>query len=402
MSQFPDTPARSRYDVVIVGAGAMGSAAAWFTVSDPDFDGRVLVLEAEPGFERSATALTNSCIRQQFSTTLNIRISQEGARYIRNFRAEMGGDPEIPEIRLDEIGYLYLAGTPVVAETLAESAALQNREGVATRILDREALAAFAPWMRTSDLRLGTHNPRDEGPFDGHIMVDWWRRMARRRGAEFVHARATGIVRLGARVEAVQLSSGTLVAAGTLVNAAGRHAAGVARMAGLSVPVEPRKRYSYVFEADLGHPGPLPLTIDPSGVHVRSEGTRFLAGAAPEDDGPCDPDDFAFDDGLFERRVWPALAHRIPAFERLRLLRGWVGHYEYNRLDQNAIVGPDPECRNYLHMNGFSGHGLQQSPAMGRAIAELVVHGGYRSLDLKQLGCARILTGIPFREQAVI
>jgi glycine/D-amino acid oxidase-like deaminating enzyme len=404
MTLYAPEPSRSRYDVVIVGGGIMGAAAAWFLAASEDFDGTVLVVERDPTYERASTTLTNSCIRQQFSTEVNIRISQFAAAYIRSFREELGGDPEIPEIRLEEFGYLYLAGDREAANVLRHNHAIQVGCGVGTRLVSPKVLAEVWPFISPDGIELASHNPRDEGWFDGQAMFDWWRRKARARGVEFVADRVTALARMGRDVMAVQLASGAAVAPGWVVNAAGPRAAEVARMVRLPLPVEPRRRYSFLFEAEpLG--GTLPLVIDPAGVHVRSdggEGRRFLAGCPPAEDRAAAYDDFSMEDDVFEERVWPVLARRIPAFERLRLVNSWVGHYAYNTLDRNAVVGPDPEIRNFLWMNGFSGHGLQQAPAMGRGIAEIVAHGAYRALDLRPLGYARVMTHAPLTESAVI
>jgi glycine/D-amino acid oxidase-like deaminating enzyme len=108
------------------------------------------------------------------------------------------------------------------------------------------------------------------------------------------------------------------------------------------------------------------------------------------------------DHELWEDKVWPAIATRIPAFERVKLRNSWVGHYAYNTLDQNAIVGPHPDLPNFLFANGFSGHGLQQAPAVGRALSELVIHGAYQTLDLSPFAWARIARNEPLLERAVI
>ncbi|MEM7491093.1 MAG: FAD-binding oxidoreductase, partial [Pseudomonadota bacterium] len=176
----------------------------------------------------------------------------------------------------------------------------------------------------------------------------------------------------------------------------------VARMAGLDLPVEPRKRYTWIFEAARPLPKDLPLTIDPSGVHVRSDGHWYMAGATPAHDPAVAPDDFAGDWSLWEERVWPALAARIPAFEDLRLRQSWVGHYDLNTFDANAIVGPHPRLDGFHVLNGFSGHGLQQSPALGRGLAERIVHGRYVSLDLSPFAPDRLIRGERFPELAVI
>jgi glycine/D-amino acid oxidase-like deaminating enzyme len=183
---------------------------------------------------------------------------------------------------------------------------------------------------------------------------------------------------------------------------AGPRANVTARMAGLHVPVEPRRRYTFVFDAAQPLDRDLPLTIDPSGVHVRSDGRYYLCGCPPEHDPAADFDDFEMDHGTWEEKLWPALAHRIPAFEAVKVINSWIGHYAYNTLDHNAIIGAHPEVSNFIFANGFSGHGFQQSPAMGRGVSEVVTYGEYRTLDLSALGYERIARGEPLLEKAII
>lgn len=389
--------------MVIVGGAIMGSSAAWFLSDNADFDGSVLVVECDPTYAQASTSHTNSCIRQQFSSPVNIRISQFGAAFIKSFRERLGGDPDIPEIRLQSFGYLYLADDEAFARHLRDCREIQASYGAGTRILSAADIQAQFPFYHVDDIILGSHNPIDEGYFDGASMFDWWRRKARQNGVEYVTNEVVAIGRTGDRVTGVTLKSGETIAAGTIVNASGPRAAVTAGMAGFALPVEPRKRYSFVFAAETPLDQDLPLTIDPSGVHMRSDGAHYLCGCPPDDGDPtADFDDFAMDHDIFERKIWPAIAHRVPAFERLKLLNGWVGHYAYNTLDHNAVIGPHPEVENFIFMNGFSGHGLQQSAAMGRGVAELIAYGGFRELDLSPLGYERVLRGEPFVEKAVI
>ena len=173
-------------------------------------------------------------------------------------------------------------------------------------------------------------------------------------------------------------------------------------MIGVDIPVEPRKRFSFIFDAAEPLGQALPLTIDPTGVHCRTDGGYYQAGCPPDDDRAVEPDDRAADPDIWEDKIWPTLAHRIPAFERVKVINRWVGHYAYNTLDQNAIVGPHPTISNFVFLNGFSGHGLQQSPAMGRGVAEVIAYGEYRTIDLSPLGFERVLANEMLVERAVI
>jgi glycine/D-amino acid oxidase-like deaminating enzyme len=314
----------------------------------------------------------------------------------------MGGDMEVPDLTLQCFGYLYLADTPDFAASLKDAQRVQAQLGAATRHMSTEEIAAAYPFYNLEDILAANHNLVDEGYFDGGTMFDWFRRMAHRNGVEFVAGEVTALSRRGQRIEAVRLKSGEQVACGIVVNATGTRAAQTARMAGLDIPVEPRKRYTYIFDAAKPLDRDLPLTIDPSGIHMRSDGRYYMAGGRADDDPAVDVSDFTADHSLWEEKFWPVIAHRVPQFEEIKLVNMWVGHYDYNTLDQNAIVGPHPDVPNFLFVNGFSGHGLQQSPAMGRGLAEWITYGGYRSLDLSPFAVDRVLRGEKFLETAVI
>ncbi|MEM6635512.1 MAG: FAD-binding oxidoreductase [Pseudomonadota bacterium] len=392
---------KSSYDVIIVGGAMMGSSAAWF-LTDLGFDGRIAVIERDPSYSACSTAHTNSCLRQQFSTEINIKISQFGAAYLKDFRSHMGGDVRIPKIAFDTFGYMYLASSPQMETVLRQNIEIQVALGAGTILLSPQQIAERFPFYALDDILLGSFGTRDEGYFDGTSLFTWWRRRAREVGVDFIDGEVVSIDRTADRVDAVLLGDGTRLNAGLIINAAGPRAAGIAAMSGLELPVEPRKRFSWVFSAEESLPCKLPLTIDPCGVHVRSDGVYFLAGAAPSIDHAVDPDDFSMDPDIWVDRVWPALATRIPAFERIRVVNEWAGHYAYNVLDQNAVVGPHPDVSNFFFLNGFSGHGFQQAAAMGRGLAELVTTGRFQTLDLGPLGYARIQSGTPFVERAVI
>ncbi len=398
-------PAHSTYDVVIMGGAMMGASTAWFLSDNPAFTGRVLVVERDPTYANAATSHSNSCIRQQFSTELNVRISQFGADYIQNLRHHMGGDPRVPDLPIQTFGYLYLADTGTFADSLRASQAVQAAAGAATRLLTPDEIKAEYPFYVVDDLVLGSLNTVNEGYFDGITMFDWWRRQSKERGVEWIAGEVVAITRnaAGALVESVTLASGEVVSCGAVVNATGTRGARMAAMAGIAIPVEPRKRFTWVFTAETPLSRALPLTIDPSGVHVRQD-TRstYMAGGHTAEDPLVDHDDFAMDHALWQDHIWPTIATRIPAFEAIRVIREWAGHYDMNLLDANAIVGPHPEVTNFLFLNGFSGHGLQQSPAMGRATAEWLAHGGWRTLDMSALGYARIAAGQPYVETAII
>jgi glycine/D-amino acid oxidase-like deaminating enzyme len=401
-SSIQSTPCHNSYDVVIVGGAMLGSSAAWFLSDNSDFNGRILVVEMDPSYEFAATSRTNSCIRQQFSSDINIRISQFGAEFIKNFRAYLGGDPDVPKVPLLSFGYMYLAADEKFADVLRQCQSIQAAAGAGTKMLTPDQIAENYPFYNLDGIVAGSHNPIDEGYFEGSTLFDWWKRKARQNGVEYVTNEVVEIERVGDKIESVQLKSGERIAAGHVVNASGTRGAVMARKAGIEIPIEPRRRYTFIFDAAEPIDADLPLTIDPSGVHVRADGRYYLAGCPPHDDTPVAFDDFEMDHGIWEDKAWPAIANRIPRFERVKLINTWICHYDFNLLDQNAIIGPAGELQNFILLNGFSGHGFQQSPAMGRGVSELISYGEYRTLDLSSLGYGRILRKEPLMELAII
>lgn len=400
---FSQTPLRHSYDVVIIGGAMMGSAAAFYLTRRPDFDGHVLVVDQDPSFAKTATAHTNSCIRQQFSTELNVRVSQYTADVIHGFR-DLIGDARAPELAIQNFGYLYLAQDAHTEAQLRADVAVQHAAGAGTELLSPQEIAARYPFYDLSDIRLGSLNTKDEGYWEGGTVFDWFRRAAQKSGAEYVADRVSGIATAGGRATHVTLAGMTApIACGAVINAAGTRGPEVAAMAGLSLPVEPRKRTTWVVRLPTPLPCQLPLTVDPSGVHMRQDGPdTYMIGAAAQNDHAVEVNDFAPVPDLWEERVWPALAARIPAFETLRIVSEWVGHYDFNTIDQNAVLGPAPTLANFHFCNGFSGHGLQQAPAMGRGLAELICAGRYETLDMSPFGIERLSAPIAHKERAII
>lgn len=399
------TPAQTSYDIVIIGGAIMGSSTAWFLTEQADFDGRVLVIERDMSFATCSTAHTNSCMRQQFSEELNVRVSQFAADFVNNIRARMGGDARVPNLSIRSFGYMYLAGTEGFANVLRENQKVQLACGAETELMTPEQIKAAYPFYNVDDLVLGSINTKDEGYWDGGAVFDWWRRQARERGVEYVQNEVVAINKnaAGTRVESVVLASGEVIACAQLVNASGPRANATSKMAGIDIPVEPRKRFSWVFAAAQPLDRDLPLTIDPSGVHFRENGGgTYLAGGHSEVDLAADPDDFTMDLALWQDHIWPIIATRVPQFEAIKVQSEWTGHYAYNTFDHNAIIGPHTQIENFFFLNGFSGHGLQQSPAMGRGTAELLVHGEYRSLDLGAFNYTRLVEDRAIIEKAVI
>lgn len=388
----------ARYDVVIIGGAIVGSSVAYY-LRDEGFTGSIALIERDPQFAHSATTLSCASIRQQFSIPENIRLSQFTLGLFRRLKDEFGADADIG---FREGGYLILAGENGLPILEANHRA-QTAEGADIVLEDAEQLARRFAWISTEGISAGAYGRTGEGWFDAHAMLGLFRKALKTKDIDLITAEVTGIERERDRVTAVTLANGERLEAGTVVNAAGPNAGKVSALAGIALPVEPRKRNVFVFEA-RDRFADMPLMVDPSGVYVRPEGSVYITGGAESEDGElaADPQDFNPDWGLFEEVIWPVLATRVPAFEAIKATQAWVGHYDYNALDQNAVIGPHPEVANFIFANGFSGHGLQQAPAVGKALAELIVHGGYRSIDCSAFGYQRIAEGRPFRELNVI
>lgn len=368
----------------------MGSSIAYHLKSDPNFAGNVILVERDPTYAHASSSLSASSIRQQFSTPLNIHLSRFGIGFLRRAKELLGVD-----LGLREPGYLFLASSAGEG-VLRANHEVQRAEECAVELLEPAALVGRFPWISPDGLALASHGTANEGWFDGPALAQAFRARARALGATYVADEVVGLDGGG-----VTLKNGGRLAARTIVLAAGPWSGALAARAGIALPVEPRRRSVFVFDV-REPPGPTPLTIDPSGVWFRPEGRFYIGGGspAPGNDAAGAPLEVQHDE--WEEIVWPALAARVPAFEAAKVVNSWAGYYEYNTFDQNGIVGRHPTLENLIFATGFSGHGIQQSPAVGRAVAELIVHGSYRILDLLPFSYERISAGRPVRELNVV
>ncbi|KAI8659060.1 DAO domain-containing protein [Fusarium sp. Ph1] len=406
ISSFPRQPSCLTYDVAIVGGATSGSAIAWFLASNPDFKGKVLVVERDPSLSYSATQASNNCMRQQFATEINVKIAQYAAELVKDFRINLGcedGDG-IPDIPIRNFGYLYLADNHDFAAILEKDQQLQAACGAGTQMISPEEIAAKYPFFATDDIKAGSLNTVDEGAFDAPGMVRSLRKKAQQHGVDYIHNEVTRIGLKGNQVHSITLNTGEVITVGTVVNAAGTRAAHVSRLAGIDLPIEARRRYTFIFSVDEPLPQDLPLTIDPSGVHLRSYGEKdYLVGCPPiGPDVAVDVDDFDYAEDIWNKKMLPVLRRRVPQFSTAKVTHSWMGHYEFNTFDHNAIIGPHSEIDNLMFCVGFSGHGSQQAPACGRGIAELITYGSFRTLDLSALSYTRIAKDEPLMERAVI
>ena len=386
-------------DAVIVGGAIVGSAAAYY-LKRLGFGGRVVVVEKDTSYSRCCTTLSLGGIRQQFSTPENILMSQFGLDLLARLEAEFG---EEADACFKEQGYLIMAG-PSGRSTLENNVRIQCEQGAGTILLEADEIARRFGWISPDGIAAASFGTNREGWLDPYALMTLLRKAAQQLGTEWIDGEVTEMTCDGDRVNAVTLADGTRIDCGLVINAAGADAGVVAALAGIDLPVEHRKRSVFVFDCrdapDELYGGP--LTVDITGAYVRPEGRQFVCGISPDEADEPTVLDFEVDYNVFEEAVWPALAARIPVFEAIKVTNAWVGHYDYNAFDQNAIIGVHPGICNFYFANGFSGHGLQQAPAAGNAVAELITAGQFETIDLARFGYERIAANRPLREVNVI
>lgn len=402
MDLTDDSRPTTSADVVIVGGGAVGSATAYFLTAETGFKGRVVVVERDPTYARASTPLSVGGIRQQFSIRENVEIGLFARDFVGRAADLLEVDGERPDLGFVENGYLFLA-SPEGRPVLAENHAVQTAAGADISWLEPADLARRFPYLSTDGVAAAAFGESGEGWIDPNTLLQAFKRKARSLGAEYVTGEVAAIERGKTGVERVVLADGTTIACGSLVVASGANSGKVAALAGVDLPVGPRIRtvYQIACREPLDGP-PLPLTIGTTGVFVRPEGAGYVCGTSPPEEDDPESWEIEVDWRWWEDVVWPALAERIPAFEAVKLTGAWAGPYDYNALDQNAVIGRHPEIANLLFATGFSGHGLQQSPAAGRAVMELITAGAYKTLDLSRFGVERILERRPLKERNIV
>jgi len=392
----------ARFEVVIIGGAVIGNSIAYWLSLDPALRGRILVIERDPTYKHASTALSAASIRLQFSDPLNVEISKFGVQFLRELPALMRPVQGAFDIAFRENGYLFLASSDSHAAHLRAIHALQIGRGASTVLLDPPELSVKFPYLNTDDIALGSYGATNEGWFDNIALMHSLKIMALHNGVKYLHGEVTSMDHHDGHVLDVLLSDDSKISANKFINAAGPRAAKIAAMAAVKIPVERRKRTTFVFQTCEPPPANAPLMVDPSGGYVRPEGQLWMGAVTPAVDPAVDCNDFEPRYPEFEDVLWPMLAHRAKFFEAIKLRGAWAGHYAYNTFDQNAIVGLHPDVDNLYFANGFSGHGLQQAPAIGRGIAEIIRHGAFQTLDLSPFGFARILAGRRAVERMIV
>ena len=391
------TKANKVYDVIIIGGGIMGSAAAFYLLTaEPTL--RVAVVERDFTYSRASTTLSMSNVRIQFSLKENVRISLYTLQILKSFEEDMAVEDRKPKIYFRQEGNLFLVDA--AAEDAARQAVeMQKQLGCRVQWWSPQMIKAHYPLYEPQKFVGGTFGP-DDGYFDAYAVLMGYKAKARSLGAAYIQDNAVRIKKTGQRVTAVELAIQGELTSGYVINCAGAWAADVAKTVGIELPVVPVKRQVFALDTAVKPQKPLPLTVLPSGLYFRSEtGGLILLGKSLEDDALGF--EFSWDDKRFTDLLWPELVEFVPDFSRLRLLRGWAGLYAVNTLDGNAILGQWPELKGLYLANGFSGHGLQQGPAVGRYLSELIL-GKSLSLDLSVFSPQRILDNRALSENGLV
>jgi len=385
------------FDIAVIGGGVMGLSTAFHLLErEPGL--KVAVIERDPTYARASTPRSAGGVRLQFSLPENVAMSSYGLAFYKTFGAVMAVAGEQPDIGLRQWGYLFLLSESAREAAIAVNA-MQAAGGAHNELLDPAALAERFPSLNLDDIALGSFGPED-GWMDPHAILMGFRRKVQAMGATLVQDEVLGIGCDASGARSLGLASGQSVFADSFVCAAGAWSRDLLASAGVTVPVAPVRRMIFYFEIRESLER-LPLTISPDGHYFRPEGAGYIAGRSIEDEP--EGENFEVDHGYFDEVLWPMLAQRCPAFEALRLKNAWAGLYDINRLDENMIAGPHPEGPQNLHvLCGFSGHGLQQAPAAGRAIAELILDRRFVSIDLERLSCRRLVTGQAMAETGIV
>ena len=385
------------FDVLVIGGGVQGCSTAFFLAANPDFKGTIAVVERDTSYENAPSARATGGIRQQFSTPENIRIGLFGAHFVKHIDEFLGIDGSAPDVGYREEGYLLLANESALP-IMEGNHRIQREHGASTVMLDKPGLAERFPWLNTDSFDGGCFGPENEGWCDPYLLLQAFRTKARSLGVTFIDAEVRSLEHGGNRITSATLGTGETITAEAFVNSAG--ASGAAKLAadlGLGLPIESRKRYTFVFDCETEMPV-APLTIFPEGLAFRPEGSNFICNLAPHPDNDPECFDHVIDYSDFDERLWPILATHVPAFEAIKLRGAWCCHYDLNTFDENAIVGRADPFENLYLLIGFSGHGMQQAPATGRATGELITYGEFRSMDLSRFSLSRIGENRPLLE----
>jgi len=390
---------KKAYDIVVIGGGIIGSSISYNLVND-GFDGDILVIEKDSTYEFASSTLSAGGVREQFSLPENIKISQYGIDIFENFDEimEVNGEPAHAEFK--QRGYLFLADETNLP-TIKKNYKAQKDLGAHVSLLSIDEIKKLIPHINTDDLVSGCFGARD-GYLDPYGILQGYVKKGKNLGIDYLSEEVTEVDVKGERIEGVVTHKGTHIQCRIVVNAAGPYAAVVGKMAGIDLPVEPVRKMAFVFDPQIKFDYDLPLVVDTDGImYFRHEtGKTILTGRSIPDEKSGF--NFEWDRDYYMDVVWPQVAKRIPPFDTAKLIRGWAGLYAMNKADGNAIIGHLGAVQGFYGAVGFSGHGLQQSPAIGKCMSELIQFGKYQTIDLSCFSFDRFKTGnLVFEEEMI-
>ncbi len=387
------------YDIVVIGGGIIGSSIAYNLVKE-GFDGKILLIEKDPSYQFASSTLSAGGVREQFSLPENIKISQYSLNIFENFDEIMEVDGDKAHAEFKQHGYLFLANEKNWPK-IRKNHEIQKSLGAHVSLLSINDLKKLIPHLKTDDLVGGSFGSRD-GYLDPYGVMQGFIKKGKKLGVEYLYEEVTGIEVKRKKIKGVITNKGEQISCRIVVNAAGPYASIVGKMAGIDLPVEPVRKMAYVFDPKIKFDYDLPLVIDTDGLlYFRHEsGKTILTGKSIPDEPPGF--NFEWDRNFFMQVVWPQVARRIPALDTAKLMRGWAGLYAMNRIDGNAIIGHFGDVEGFYGAVGVSGHGLQQSPAIGKCLSELIQFGKYQTIDLSCFSFDRFKTGkLVFEEEMV-
>ncbi len=376
--------------IVIVGGGIMGSCIAYqLALAGAAAD--VVVVEPDPTYEFAATPRAVGGIRLQHALPENVEMSLYGDTIYSDFANQVTGGAVQFDPQFYRMGYLYMVQGSAQVSALNAIGDMLEAKGVRLHRLDRTALRQRYPSFHFDDVDAATLSP-DDGQIDPNAALMGFRRAAEGRGIRYLRDRVVGLDVNAGLVTTARLASGTNLAVDTLVNTANCWAADICKMVGVKLPVEPRQRQQFFFDMQV-ELEPIPAMRHATGRAMRRLQKGYITGYTP----PIESAVFNWDldHAAFEQVLWPQLASQSSAFDAIKMKGGWVGHYDMNLLDGNPVIDRLPNLPNFIVAAGFSGHGLQHAPAVGRAVKELMLDGGFRTIDLSRLNYRRILDNAP-------
>ncbi|WP_029268666.1 NAD(P)/FAD-dependent oxidoreductase [Virgibacillus alimentarius] len=384
-------------DIIIVGGGVIGSSIAYHLLED-GYTGDITIFEKDKRYEFSSTPRSAGGIRQLFTTGINIEMGKYAVEKYAAFPEEMKVDGERAEIDFQQHGYLFLVSDEQEMKQLERQAKLQEQYGVRSKMLGKADLLDVIPELNLEDIAGGLYSSED-GYLDPYSVMQGYAKKAKQLGATFVYEEVHEILKIRNHVSGVKTADENVYHAPVVINCAGPWAPYLSETVDLPIPVTPLKRQIIQFNAAEPLEKKLPLTVDPSGVYFRHEGSSIISGYS-EDVKPGI--DFSWKRSFFMDFLWPILANRVPNFEKAKIQSGWAGIYSHNTVDQNAIIGEHPDLKGYHLAVGFSGHGMQQAPAVGKGLSEYIRTGAYETIDFTPLRFERFYEKDFVIEEAIV